>query len=98
MSRYDGRSSFEYARRLYKDRENGWIFGVCAGIADYCGFGVIAVRIVAVISLWLFTGFSVIAYLIAAVLFRSKPLVYSGRFAEQEFWRKNGSSNNWRHS
>jgi phage shock protein C len=98
MIRWTKESSYEYARRLYKDRENGWIFGVCAGIAEFGGFGVGAVRVIALISLWLFTGFTILAYLLAAVLFRSKPLKYSGQFAEQEFWQRHGNTDNWRHS
>ena len=36
-------------RGLYRDRENGWIFGVCAGLAEFGNFNVSTVRIIAVI-------------------------------------------------
>ena len=41
-------------RGLYRDRENGWIFGVCAGIADFGNFRTATVRVIAVVCLLLF--------------------------------------------
>ena len=41
-------------RGFYRDRENGWIFGVCAGLADRFNLNVGAVRIIAEISLLIF--------------------------------------------
>ena len=39
---------------LYRDRENGWIFGVCAGLADRFNFRTATVRVIAIICLVLF--------------------------------------------
>ena len=75
-------------RGLYRDRENGWIFGVCAGIAEYFNFRTGTVRVLAVISLVLFFWITVLVYLGATLLFREKPLVYSGSCMEREFWRR----------
>ncbi len=83
-------------RGLYRDRENGWFFGVCAGIADRFNLRLCAVRAVAVVSLVLFFWFTALAYVLAAVLIREKPLIYSGRASETEFWRRR--SEYWRHS
>ena len=77
-------------RGFYRDRENAWLFGVCAGIADRFNFRVGVVRLLAVISLLLFFWLTVIAYLAATLLVREKPLVYSGRYSEYEFWRRHG--------
>ena len=66
-------------RGFYRDRENGWIFGVCAGIADRFNLQLGAV-----------------VYLLAAFLIREKPLIYSGRASEQEFWCRRRDY--WRHS
>lgn len=74
-------------RGLYRDRENGWLFGVCAGIADYTGFGVMPVRIVAALGLALLTVPTLLVYGAATLLLREKPLIYSGRRNEHEFWR-----------
>ncbi len=83
-------------RGFYRDRENGWIFGVCAGIADRFNFDVTVVRVIAVISLLLFFWLTAAVYLAATLLIREKPLVYSGRRSEYEFWRS--YRNDWRRS
>ena len=73
---------------FYRDRENGWIFGVCAGLADRFNLRVGAVRIVALILLVLFFWATALVYLAATVVVREKPLIYSGRCAESDFWRR----------
>ncbi len=83
-------------RGFYRDRENGWIFGVCAGIADRFNFDVTVVRVIAVIGLLLFFWLTAAVYLAATLLIREKPLVYSGRRSEYEFWRS--YRNDWRRS
>ncbi|MDH3350477.1 MAG: PspC domain-containing protein [Gammaproteobacteria bacterium] len=75
-------------RGMYRDRENAWIFGVCAGIADRFNFRLSTVRIIAVISLVLFFWLTAALYVGATLLIREKPLVYSGRRTEYEFWRR----------
>jgi phage shock protein C len=82
---------------LYRDRENGWIFGVCAGIAEYLNVRTGLVRLIAFIALLLFFWPAAIAYLAAALLFRSKPLTWSGSCREYEFWRRRDEQD-WRHS
>ena len=84
-------------RGFYRDRENGWVFGVCAGLADRFNLNLGAVRIVAVISLFLFFWLTAAIYLGATVLIREKPLIYSGRETEYEFWRRR-RHDHWRHS
>ena len=78
----------ESLRGLYRDRENGWIFGVCAGLAERFDLHVGTVRLVAVIALLLFFWLTVILYLGATLVIREKPLIYSGERAEFEFWRQ----------
>lgn len=75
-------------RGFYRDRENGWIFGVCAGLADRFNLQVGAVRVLAVISLLVFFWLTAAVYIAAAILIREKPLVYSGARSEYEFWRR----------
>jgi phage shock protein C len=82
-------------RGFYRDRENGWIFGVCAGLADRFNLNLGAVRIIAVISLFIFFWFTAIVYIAATLLIREKPLIYSGRQSEDEFWRRTRRSH-WR--
>ncbi|HLT91341.1 MAG TPA: PspC domain-containing protein [Woeseiaceae bacterium] len=84
-------------RRFYRDRENGWLFGVCAGIADYFDVSAVVVRVIAVVGLFLFFWPTVLAYAAATLLFRAKPLTWYGRCHEYEFWRRHGRDQ-WRHS
>jgi phage shock protein C len=79
-------------RGLYRDREHGWIFGVCAGLAEFGNFNVSTVRIIAVICLCLFTWATGLIYIAVTLLFRERPLIYSGRYNEYEFWRRRGHS------
>jgi phage shock protein C len=81
---------------MYRDRENGWIFGVCAGLADLGNFNVGIVRVIAVICLFLFTWMTALVYVAATLLFRERPLIYSGRNNEYEFWRRRrGRDDHW---
>ena len=75
-------------RGFYRDRENGWIFGVCAGLADRFNLQVGAVRILAVISLLVFFWLTAAVYVAATLLIREKPLIYSGLRSEYEFWSR----------
>ena len=83
-------------RGFYRDRENGWVFGVCAGLADRYNFNVGVVRVIAVISLLLFFWLTAAVYLGATLLIRDKPLVYSGSRSEYDFWRRY-RRDDWRH-
>lgn len=83
---------------LYRDRENGWIFGVCAGIAEYFGVSAGVVRVIAVVALFLYFWPTVLVYAAATLLFRTKPLTWSGDCREHEFWRRRGREDGWRHS
>jgi len=91
MSRDTWDMDFGPLRGFYRDRENGLVFGVCAGIADRFNFRVGTVRLIAVISLLLFFWLTAALYLAATLLIKEKPLVYSGRRSEKEFWRRYGS-------
>ena len=75
-------------RGFYRDRENGWIFGVCAGLADRFNLQVGAVRVLAVISLFVFFWLTAAVYIAATLLIREKPLIYSGLRSEYEFWSR----------
>ena len=85
-------------RGLYRDRENGWLFGVCAGIAEFGNFNVGTVRIIAVVCLLLFTWATALIYIAATLLIRERPLIYSGKYDEYEFWRRRGRGSYWSHS
>lgn len=83
---------------LYRDRENGWLFGVCAGIADYADVRPATVRLIVLVSLFFFFWTTTIAYAAAALLVRQKPLTWSGRCREYDFWRRHKAHDHWSHS
>lgn len=71
---------------LYRDSENGIVMGVCAGIAHRLDLSRTGVRIVAFVSLLIFTGATLLAYFVAGFLLRDRPLHLDGR-RERYFWR-----------
>ena len=74
--------------RFYRDKRNGKIWGVCAGIADYTGIDVSLVRICMVAAVFLSGGSTLPIYVIAAMVTPDKPreLAFADR-EEQEFWQ-----------
>lgn len=74
--------------RLYRNRERGRIFGVCAGLADYFGVSPFLVRIAAVIALFMFPPPTIICYLLATLLIDRAPAYQYESDAEKEFWRQ----------
>ncbi|MEQ9607969.1 MAG: envelope stress response membrane protein PspC [Kiloniellaceae bacterium] len=74
--------------RLYRNRERGRIFGVCAGLADYFGINPFLVRIAAVIALFMFPPPTIICYLLATLLIDRAPAYQYESAAEKEFWRQ----------
>ena len=97
MSRGTWNIDYGPLRGFYRDRENGWVFGVCAGLADHFNFRVGTVRVIAIISLLLFFWLTAALYLGATILIKEKPLVFAGSDSENEFWYRY-RRNNWRHS
>ena len=59
--------------RFYRDKRNGKINGLCAGIADYTGFDVTLVRICMLAALFLSSGSVIPIYFIAGWITPTKP-------------------------
>ena len=74
--------------RLYRDRENAMIAGVCAGIAEYFGFNRKVLRIVTAIGAVIFMPFVVISYVILVIVLPLRPPTEE-RIDEEhaKFWR-----------
>jgi len=62
-----------YRKPIYKNSRNKRIAGVCSGIADYLEVSAFAVRIVALISLFIFGPFAFWAYIICVFAFDADP-------------------------
>lgn len=75
--------------RLYRDKENAMLAGVCAGIADYFGFNRRGTRVVTVLLALLppFFAFVVISYLVLAIVLPVKPVALYENQEQAEFWR-----------
>lgn len=73
--------------KFYRDKQNGKIFGVCAGLADYTGIDVLWCRLGFVV-LTLATGFGIPIYIALGVLADKKPAhLYVDR-EEQRYWQR----------
>jgi len=75
--------------RLFRDRENAILAGVCAGIADYAGLNRRGTRI-ATVLLCLFPPFIplvVITYVILSIVIPVKPADLYENSEQAEFWR-----------
>jgi len=89
MSQRMWNSDYGPLRGFYRDGDRAWIFGVCAGIADRFNFRLGTVRLIFFVSFLLFSWLTALTYIVATLLIREKPLIYSGRETEFEFWRRN---------
>ena len=74
--------------RFYRDKQNGKLMGVCAGIADYTGFDVALVRICFLAAVFMSGGSVLPFYFIAGWVAPTKPreLEYSGT-EDRQFWQ-----------
>jgi phage shock protein C len=74
---------------LYRDKENGMLLGVCAGLADSLDVDPLLIRIAALLALLVFFVPVVVIYGTAGVLLRERPLSYRGSVEERGFWGGN---------
>ena len=74
--------------RFYRDKRNGKMFGICAGIADYTGFDVSLVRVCFLAAMFMSGGGVLPFYFIAAMVTPTKPQVLERvDREEQQFWQ-----------
>ena len=74
--------------RFYRDKRDGKVMGICAGIADYTGFDVTLVRICMLAALFLSSGSVIPIYFIAGWITPAKPrgLDYADG-EDRQFWQ-----------
>ena len=83
----------EYRRknpnRLYRDKENAMLAGVCSGIANYAGLNRKGVRIVTLLLMLFppFFAFIVVSYVVLAIVLPVKPEDQFESREQAEFWR-----------
>ena len=68
---------------IYRDRESGWLLGVCAGLADSLGLKTGGVRIVLFVLLLIEPLTTSLAYVVAGLLLPERPLRYYGDAEDQ---------------
>lgn len=74
--------------RFYRDKVNGKIMGVCAGLADYTGVDVLWIRLGAILVTVLGTGLFIPVYILAGLLADTKPAHLYTDPEEQQFWQR----------
>jgi len=73
---------------FYRDKRNGKVMGVCAGIADYTGLDVSLVRIMVVAAVFMSGGSVLPLYFIAGFIANDKPRELVSENAEDtRFWQ-----------
>ncbi len=77
-----------YRKPIYKNERDKRLFGVCAGIGDYLEVSHFSVRIVTVLSLFLFGPFTFWAYVICCFVFDPDPYMENSDRYERIMARK----------
>lgn len=74
-------------KKLYLDKQNAKISGVCAGVADYFGLDPMIVRIASVLIALFGGGLIILGYILLAIFLDAKPLDMFESKKESEFWK-----------
>jgi phage shock protein C len=74
--------------RFYRDKRNGKVMGICAGIADYTGFDVSLVRICFIATVFMSGGSILPLYFVAGVVAPKRPYDSEPETADDKrFWQ-----------
>ncbi len=73
--------------RLYRDKDNAMLAGVCAGLASYFGLNRKGLRLIVAVSTLFFFPFVVPAYIILAIILPVKPQDLYQDESQEKFWR-----------
>ena len=74
--------------KLYRDKHNGKIMGVCSGIADYTGIDAFWVRLAVFASIFVTGSWSILAYFVAGFILNKKPPHLYRDQSEQKYWQR----------
>jgi len=73
--------------KLYRDKHNAKLMGVCSGLADYTGIDTVWWRLgLVVLSLTL--GWPILAYFLAGFLLNKKPPHLYRDESERKYWQR----------
>ncbi len=73
--------------RLYRDKDNGILAGVCAGLANYFGLNRRGLQLVVAICTLFFFPFVVPAYIVLAIILPVQPTDLYESESQEKFWR-----------
>ncbi len=73
--------------RLYRDKDNAMLAGVCAGLASYFGLNRKGLRLIVAVSTLFFFPFVVPAYIILMIILPVKPQDLYQDEGQEKFWR-----------
>lgn len=74
--------------RLYRDKDRALLAGVCAGLSDWMGLNLTALRVIVILLAIPFTAVMIIGYLVLWILVPKRPRnLYRDRH-EAEFWQE----------
>lgn len=75
--------------KLFRDKENAMVAGVCAGIADYFGLNRKGTRVATALLFLIppFIPFVIVSYLIMAIVLPVKPRDLYESQEQADFWR-----------
>lgn len=59
-------------RKIMLDKENAWVFGVCAGLADYLNLDTAIVRVIGIVAALFFPKVMIAGYLVAWLILDEK--------------------------
>ena len=73
---------------LYRDKQNGKLMGVCAGISDYTGVNVFWIRMGLVMLTFALSGMTIPLYFVAGILLNKKPEHLYADQDETKYWQR----------
>lgn len=74
--------------KLYRDKHNAKLMGVCSGIADYTGVDTFWIRLAAIFLFFATQGGALLAYFIAGFVLNKKPPHLYRDQAEEQYWQR----------
>ena len=74
--------------RLYRDKQNGKLMGVCAGIADYTGVNALWVRLAFIMLIFAMSPIVIPAYFVAGIMLKQKPGHLYVDKDETKYWQR----------
>lgn len=73
---------------LYRDKQNGKLMGVCAGIADYTGINVFWMRMMFILLIFAMSPIVIPAYFVAGLVLNKKPASLYVDQDETKYWQR----------